>query len=382
MELNCWWEALPQESYWLEVTDRSDLGVDLNAPQRRDDGEEYYGYSLIREIKPGDIVFHYHKDSKAIVAASLAAGEIWADNVVWGAHGTVARLAGVQPYIRPGWRLGLDAFQKLNAPLSLTELRSKQGMIQEVRERLQETHTSHLYFPFESLARRDLRPTQAYITKLPAAVVGLFPVLMDAAKRLVACSDGQRHEPHLNESSSSNLDNIGVSYRYADEELAISERDPFCIDPALVERGNRGHATTQNILAAYVTSRGIEPRSPAPDEPNYDIAWSGSGTIYVAEVKSLTDENEEKQLRLGLGQVLRYRHLLRKRYPAVRAILMVEREPRDESWVTLCKELKVYLITPMRVQSLKRLAHSCAHVGMKLTMNYFTMTTRRQSLSA
>ena len=36
------------------------------------------------------------------------------------------------------------------------------------------------------------------------------------------------------------------------------------------------------------------------------------GTVFVAEIKSITDDNEEEQFRLGLGQVLRYRHRLQK----------------------------------------------------------------------
>ena len=60
MELNRWWLEQPDEIYWMEFTDRRDLGLDLNAPQLRDDGKEYYGYPLITEIKEGDIVFQYH----------------------------------------------------------------------------------------------------------------------------------------------------------------------------------------------------------------------------------------------------------------------------------------------------------------------------------
>ena len=40
------------------------------------------------------------------------------------------------------------------------------------------------------------------------------------------------------------------------------------------------------------------------------MAWQKDGTVFVAEVKSITAENEEHQLRVGLGQVLRYRQHL------------------------------------------------------------------------
>ena len=32
--LNAWWEGDARERYWLEITDRLDLGIDLHAPQR------------------------------------------------------------------------------------------------------------------------------------------------------------------------------------------------------------------------------------------------------------------------------------------------------------------------------------------------------------
>jgi len=41
-------------------------------------------------------------------------------------------------------------------------------------------------------------------------------------------------------------------------------------------------------------------------------------------------------LRLGLGQVLRYRQLLERSGQPVQALLMVEREPRDGAWRDPC----------------------------------------------
>jgi hypothetical protein len=140
-------------------------------------------------------------------------------------------------------------------------------------------------------------------------------------------------------------DTIGDQYRLADELAVQSDRDPFSIDPALVERGVRGHATTQNGLARYLTSLTIEPRSSRPDEPNFDLAWQTDAGVFVAEVKSITATNEEKQLRLGLGQVLRYAHQLGGG-PSVTPVLVVERCPRDSSWVSLCERLGVILLWP------------------------------------
>jgi hypothetical protein len=147
--------------------------------------------------------------------------------------------------------------------------------------------------------------------------------------------------------------NIGVTYRLADENPAVRERDPFAVDPEKVDRGNRGHAMTQNNLARFLGMHGIEAwspgsesRSPGSDKRDFDIAWERDGTVFVGEVKSITASNEEKQLRLGLGQVLRYRQALAVGGRRVIAVLVPERQPNDTSWLKLCQDLRVVLVWP------------------------------------
>jgi hypothetical protein len=52
------------------------------------------------------------------------------------------------------------------------------------------------------------------------------------------------------------------------------------------------------------------------------------------------------QLRLGLGQVLRYAHVMERAHPNVRAVLVVERQPSDPAWSALCERLGVTLAWP------------------------------------
>jgi hypothetical protein len=112
-----------------------------------------------------------------------------------------------------------------------------------------------------------------------------------------------------------------------------------------VERGLRGHVDTEQVLVAALRERGIEPWSPRAREPNFDVAWQHGEDLFVAEVKSTTAANEERQLRLGLGQVLRYRALLAARASRrVHAVLVPEREPADRSWRRTCAEVDVTLI--------------------------------------
>jgi hypothetical protein len=330
-----WWDGSPTERYWLEITDREDLGVDLKAPQTGDSGREVWSYSLVKEVREGDVVFHYWKPEAAIWAWSRAVGSYWEEDLVWASHGTVAREAGVLPYRRPGWRIGLEDFTLLDDSVPLERLRAEESALRAVVRELEERHGAPIYFP---VALSDLRPPrmqQAYLTKLPEAMVAWF--LADPASR------ASRTDL---DSSRSIAEALGVEYRRADEAAATSERDAFAVDPTVVERGLRGHASTQNALAEWVVRRGLEPRSPRPEEPNFDLAWVEGETTWVAEVKSTTASNEEKQLRLGLGQVLRYRQLLARDGHAARAVLAVEREPKDGRWIDLCFDLQVSLVWP------------------------------------
>ena len=139
---------------------------------------------------------------------------------------------------------------------------------------------------------------------------------------------------------------IGRDFTEDDEDVVPRAAAPGVPDPDLVGRGNRAHKRTRNGLGAYLKSLEIQPLDPVSSDPPFDLAWWKRGILYVAEVKSLTRENEERQLRLGLGQLLRYSHLLRKRAEHVIPVLVPELKPRDPEWGQLCKALNVKLVFP------------------------------------
>jgi hypothetical protein len=140
-------------------------------------------------------------------------------------------------------------------------------------------------------------------------------------------------------------DQVGADYRQADELVERTTPTPPEPNPDAAGRGARAHAVTQNALARYIEGRGQKVLSPRGGDPQFDLAWWHEDALYVAEVKSTTTSNEEKQLRLGLGQVLRYRHLLAGDQD-VRAVLVAESEPRDPSWLATCRAVGVYLVWP------------------------------------
>ena len=334
--------------YWLEITGRDDIGTDLKAPQLDDQRAEYWSYSLVTEIGHGDLVFHYDRHKHAVVAWSRVVGQAWEEDIVWGARGGTARRANVTPYLRPGWKLGLTDHAPVFPAVTLEEFRSKRAAILNLESQLQKKFGHSVYMPFVRYAD-TLRAQQGYLTKFPSEMVGWFPPL-EAAAQVATKTAATPSNPAPMAKAHTTSGKVGTTYRRANESVSVSKRDPMSIDPAIVERGTQGHARAQNMIADAAEHSGFEPRSPSPGEPNFDLCWDTPSALWVVEVKSITDENEERQLRLGLGQVLRYRALLGTASKPVRAAVMAERKPKDEGWHTLFKDLGVTLLWPNLIE--------------------------------
>jgi hypothetical protein len=139
---------------------------------------------------------------------------------------------------------------------------------------------------------------------------------------------------------------LGMPYRQGSPATPRPSGVSYQPDPDKVGRGVEGHERTLRALVGAVQTCGLEPLLPGSAGPSYDLAWETETAIFVAEVKSLTLANEERQLRLGLGQVLRYWHALSNRPKPVIAVLAVEERPADESWLALADRLGVWLLWP------------------------------------
>lgn len=344
-ELNVWWLSDQAERFWLEITDRPDIGVDVHCPQRDANGHRTPGYSLIWWLRHDDIVFHYDKNQHAITGWSRAIGNVVEAPVLWLSHrgATRRRLGSARP--QPGWWLDLEGPYALSQPLTLQQLRARGAVVRAVMDQLRQRESGALYFPFFFYGGDELRPMQPYLSKLPAALVAGLGQLAEAALASAVTQPLVGAEPTADP-------RVGGEYRTASVSNLPDTRDPFSVDPAVVERGLRGHADTQNALAAALAAAGITPHSPRPVDPNFDLAWESDGTVFVAEVKSTTPQNEERQLRLGLGQVLRYRNLIAGSGDTVTAVLAAERVPADPSWQALCEDLGVVLVSPPRFDPL------------------------------
>lgn len=185
-----WWSGQARERYWLEATNRHDLGTDLRAPLHDDSGQPNWRYGLFREALAGDVVFHYDSKRSAITAVSTIAGPAQNRPIVWAARGSYARQRGAEPRELDGYFMPLAEHRVLPTPLSLERLRGEKDRIASLVSELRERVMGPLYFPFE-LSERPVRLLQGYAFKLPADFVAAFDELSIA----VAPGDDAGGEP-------------------------------------------------------------------------------------------------------------------------------------------------------------------------------------------
>src|SRR4051812_41575802 len=120
MAINDWWTGDARQRYWLEITDRDDLGLDLHAPQLDGGGRANWSYDLVRYVEPGDVVLHWHKNRlgrPAMVGFSEAVGAVDASTIVWQAHGTYGRSRGPSRRAVPSWLRPLRSYTALEQPV-------------------------------------------------------------------------------------------------------------------------------------------------------------------------------------------------------------------------------------------------------------------------
>lgn len=195
--MNRWWLNLAAERYWLEATDRDDIGVDLHAPETDESGKPNWRYTLFKEAQIGDVVLHYDKRSEenGIVGWSVVAGPPVSAPITWAARGSYAREKGIKPHERPGFIVPLNNLQKLSTPLTLERIRASEAGLRALVLNLQHRYGTPLYFPFELSNKRPIRLLQGYAFKLPRSFIDLFPNLAGVAPAAEVA--GQRNPPWI-----------------------------------------------------------------------------------------------------------------------------------------------------------------------------------------
>jgi hypothetical protein len=316
-----WWSSDPAERFWLEVSDRAHFGADLRAP---DDART--SHALVRELRPDDVVFHYDKRRHVIIGWSQAVGR-------------TRHVAG-EYRTELGGMLGA-------AQVTLERLQEFDALVREIAAEIEARGLDMRGFPFECSKTRPIRPLPAYLSKLPLRIVEAIPEL----GRAVGLGRRRRRPVRV-----AAVGDVGGAYREANEGVTI----PVLISPESeawraersaqrAERSTREHNRLQNRLERFLRSHHIPTLSPQQRDIPFDLAWRRDEGLAFAEIKSLPAKHASTRLRLGLGQCLFYRHVLRARSrKKVAAFLVVPREPEDPAWPGVCAAVGVTLIWPER----------------------------------
>jgi hypothetical protein len=175
-----WWERVPGENVFMEITRRDDIGANLQAPVTARGGVTTASYSLVPLVRPGDVVIHYDSHVEAIVGVSVAVESAEPSPIYWVARGSYARRAGERPRWLPGIRVPLAHYQELGQPVSLAGIRAQRDALMALREQIQARAVGQvIYFPW--IPYRDtLRTFQSYLVKMPQEAIDLFAPLREA----------------------------------------------------------------------------------------------------------------------------------------------------------------------------------------------------------
>jgi len=176
--LNKWWVGHPDQRYWMEITDRDDVGSDLNAPQLDVRGNEPWSYALVAEVQPGDRVLHYktnHPGGGALIGWSEVTDAASEGVISWQAHTAGGEEQGVKE--GASWYAPLTGFQAFESPVRGKDLGPIDASVVGVRDAVTSTYGSPPYFPFYQYRPGEVRAQQGYLAKFPLELLDLLPAL-------------------------------------------------------------------------------------------------------------------------------------------------------------------------------------------------------------
>ncbi|MBV1852036.1 protein NO VEIN domain-containing protein [Catellatospora tritici] len=186
MAINDWWADDPSERFWLEITYRDDVGGDLLAPKLDRTGAEYWSYTLVSYVTPGDVVLHWAAQPRlAFIGWSFVVGHAEDSEMEWASPALLADERGLSGQ-QPAWQAPLDAFRPFATPVGLDTVRSVESEVRRAQEELAQRAGGSLYFPFELSTKRPLRTAQGYLTKFPKDLLFLIPGLRPLADLALA----------------------------------------------------------------------------------------------------------------------------------------------------------------------------------------------------
>lgn len=131
--------------------------------------------------------------------------------------------------------------------------------------------------------------------------------------------------------------------------------EPGEIDADLLSDGFERHNKSQNLLADLLEKNGASVFMSHGGLPKFDLLWTSERGSFVCEVKSVTSENEETQLRKAIGQVLRYQCQLETAGIPCSAVVLTDVLVKDLSWHKVFADNNIHLISGPYFEGLEAL---------------------------
>ena len=204
-----WWDGNPEEKYWMENTDRSDIGSNLKAPQKSDTGKNFWGYNFLKLMKPGDVVLHYDANLKSITHFSIVESQYSENEIEWKARGSYARERGSQKKMVPSYQVPLMQLTKLDRPISIETVEAKRVAIQEGYNEI----TGSRYAPFDNAEKRKIGAFQTYISKFPKFMIEIFNITELGDEKLSSYDEERKDSKDISDSWKEDYEIESPTYR-------------------------------------------------------------------------------------------------------------------------------------------------------------------------
>lgn len=145
---------------------------------------------------------------------------------------------------------------------------------------------------------------------------------------------------------------VGSPYRAATRPRARAESRVLVeIDMDDLDARTDEHMELQDRVSVVLEDLGLEPLSWKAPEPFYDLAFELGPIIVVVEVKTLGPGANAQQMRLGLGQLLEYKHRLEKQHQReVRGVLVASR-PIPDPWPAIFADVAADAISSVELHA-------------------------------
>ena len=176
--MNEWWSSRPNQRFWVEITDRVDLGKNIIAPQRAQAGKNTPGYDLLNYVHEGDFVFHWWRkpsnpELRGFYGYSEVVGSMQEGIIPWKPRGRYAENEVAGPKPAKYWNLA--NFHELQNPILVGDLNARKNEVFDLILSLEKKYGKPIYFPF-CKREEKLAANQTYFAKLPLELLEILKI--------------------------------------------------------------------------------------------------------------------------------------------------------------------------------------------------------------